>query len=122
RPPCSSNASRRICLWTPSASPYRSAPSRFSSAVEPSMSVKRKVTVPTGSSSIELTRELSHRNTSRATDARALLGVVYLTARDEAGDDRRNDLRGDREIDADIATGVALDLSVDADQPRPRVQ
>jgi hypothetical protein len=48
-PPCSRTAVRRISLWSASASPYV-LPSRFSSCVDPSMSVKRKVTVPVRSS------------------------------------------------------------------------
>jgi hypothetical protein len=49
RPPREATASRRIKRWASSTAPYRS-PRRLSSAVEPSMSVNRKVTVPRGSS------------------------------------------------------------------------
>jgi hypothetical protein len=48
-PPAASNASRSSRLCAASASLYRSRPSAFSSRVEPSMSVNRKVTVPVGS-------------------------------------------------------------------------
>jgi hypothetical protein len=50
-PPCSRTVVRRISLWSASASPYV-LPSRFRSCVDPSMSVKRKVTVPVRSSVI----------------------------------------------------------------------
>jgi hypothetical protein len=44
------NASRNSRRWSASASSYASAPSSFSKRVDPSMSVKSKVTLPDGSS------------------------------------------------------------------------
>ena len=47
-PPCRPNASRTTRRCSPSASAYRSHRARASSRVDPSMSVKRNVTVPRG--------------------------------------------------------------------------
>jgi hypothetical protein len=48
--PCSAQASRTTRRCSASASAYPSAPSSCKSRVDPSTSVKRKVTVPVGSS------------------------------------------------------------------------
>src|SRR5690242_9317460 len=49
-PPCAAHTSRTTRRCSASASAYRSAPSSRRSFVEPSTSVKRKVTVPVGRS------------------------------------------------------------------------
>src|SRR5207244_1984187 len=56
-PPWSPTDARRIFRWSASASPYL-LPRRLSSCVDPSMSVKRKVTVPVSRSVISDSKEL----------------------------------------------------------------
>src|SRR6188508_2653812 len=47
-PPAPAAAARTIRRWSSRAAPYRSAPRERSSRVDPSTSLKRKVTVPLG--------------------------------------------------------------------------
>lgn len=66
-PECLVNASRRALLCSPSRSAYR-GPSSWRSLVDPSTSVKRRVTVPAGSS-----RALTARSFHRAATQRRWL-------------------------------------------------